>query len=265
MSIKNYSYHQKHIMLTISVVIITYNEERNIGRCLQSVRCAADEIVVVDSGSTDNTQAICHEYGAKFVRQAWLGYGAQKNFANTLSSCQYILSLDADEALSEELQQSIACIKQNPTAAAYSMNRLTNYCGRWIRHCGWYPDTKLRLWQSGCAQWSLDPVHEKLLLQPSASIAHLNGDLLHYTYSGMAKYIHLTNQYTTLAAENYYARRKKCSTVKIIFAPVWNFVRLFIFKCGFLDGYYGFVVCRIAAFYTFLKYIKLRQLYRERR
>jgi hypothetical protein len=141
------------------------------------------------------------------------------------------------------------------------MNRLTNYCGCWIRHCGWYPDTKLRLWQSGCAQWSLDPVHEKLLLQPSASIAHLRGDLLHYTYQSIAEHIGIANKYTSLLAHGYYARRKRCSMLKIVLAPLWCFVRDYVLRRGALDGYYGFVVCMVAAFSTFLKYIKLHQLY----
>ncbi|MBS1689005.1 MAG: glycosyltransferase family 2 protein, partial [Bacteroidetes bacterium] len=132
-------------MVKISVVIITLNEEKNLSRCLTSVAGIADEVVVVDSFSTDNTAAIAEKYGARVVNQAFLGYGAQKNFANDQAANDWILSLDADEALSPELQQSILSVKAKPEYDAYSLSRLTNYCGKWVKHCGWYPDKKLRL------------------------------------------------------------------------------------------------------------------------
>jgi glycosyltransferase involved in cell wall biosynthesis len=197
----------------------------------------------------------------KFVYQQWLGYGAQKNFANTLAQYSYILSLDADEALSDTLNKSMLKFKQIATADAYRMNRHTNYCGKWIDHCGWYPDAKIRLWKKEEAQWSLDKVHEKIIVAPNATVLHIEGDILHYTYDSIMNHIAIANQYTTYVAEGYFERKKKVSLVKILFAPAWGFFRDYFIRMGFLDGYYGFVICVVAAFSTFLKYVKLRQLY----
>jgi glycosyltransferase involved in cell wall biosynthesis len=250
--------------MKLSAVIITFNEERNISRCLSSLQGVADEIVVVDSLSTDKTVEICQSWGARVTVQQWLGYGAQKNLANSLTQYPYILSLDADEALSEPLKKSILEIKAHlPMADAYKMNRLTNYCGKWIKHCGWYPDTKIRLWNKEKAAWDLNKVHENLQVAPDSVIRKLSGDILHYTYHSISDHIATTNMYSTYAAENYFSKRKKCSWMKIIFAPVWGFIRDYFFKLGLLDGYYGFVVCKIASFTIFLKYVKLRQLYRD--
>jgi len=247
--------------LKISAVIITLNEDRNILRCLQSLQDVADEIIVVDSGSTDQTEEICRRFDTKFVFQKWLGYGAQKNFANTLAQNDYILSLDADESLSDTLKNSILNVKQNFVADAYSMNRLTNYCGKkWIRHCGWYPDRKIRLWKKGKAEWSLDQVHEKLLLSDPANIHFLDGDILHHTYRSIDEHISISNKYSTLSAEGYFAKNKQASAMKILFAPIWGFLRDYFFRKGFLDGFYGFVICCISSFSIFLKYIKLYQL-----
>jgi len=258
--------------MKISAVIITFNEERNIERCLQSLQDVADEIIIVDSGSTDKTEEICKRFGANFIFQKWLGYGEQKNFANTLAQYDYILSLDADEALSDTLKKSIMEVKQNFEADAYSMNRLTNYCEKkWIRHCGWYPDKKIRLWKKDKAEWSLDKVHEQLLLKshlsptPSAdtrntNIHFLKGDILHFTYYTISEHIAVVNKYSTLIAEEYFERKKQASILKFLFAPIWGFIRDYFFRKGFLDGYYGFVICCIASFTIFLKYIKLYEL-----
>jgi glycosyltransferase involved in cell wall biosynthesis len=250
-------------MQKISAIIITLNEEKNIARCLQSLQGVADEIVVVDSGSTDGTEEICKKFGVKFISQKWLGYGAQKNFANTFAQYDYILSLDADEVLSGELKKSILAAKENLTANAYEFNRLTNYCGQWIHHCGWYPDAKIRLWKKGKAEWSLDRVHEKVLLAPAVAIQHLAGDILHYTCSSIADHILVVNKYTTYIAEGYFAQKKKVSLAKILFSPLWGFLRDYFFRRGFLDGRYGFMICKISAFATFLKYAKLYQIYRD--
>ena len=141
-------------MIKLSSVIITFNEERNIGRCIESLAGIADEIVVVDSGSTDDTEAICRSFGVKFIEHTFEGYGEQKNFAVSHCSFEYILSLDADEALSIELKESISALKNKWDKDGYSFNRLTNYCGKWVHYCGWYPDSKLRLFKKNKGKWS---------------------------------------------------------------------------------------------------------------
>ena len=155
-------------MTPISVVIITFNEEKNIGRCLESVKNIADEIVVLDSFSTDKTEEICLQHGASFFQHPFDGHIEQKNRAITYATYPHILSLDADEVLSPELEQSIKAVKENWQADGYYFNRLTNYCGKWIRHCGWYPDRKLRLWDSRKGKWGGVNPHDKYMLEPNA-------------------------------------------------------------------------------------------------
>jgi glycosyltransferase involved in cell wall biosynthesis len=248
----------------LSAVIITFNEEKNIERCLQSLQGVADEIVVVDSCSTDATVEICRRYNAAVVEQKWLGYGAQKNFANGIAKHEYILSIDADEALSDELKNAIVAELQSGNMAdAYSMNRFTNYCGHWIKHCGWYPDKKVRLWRKEKADWEEDVLHEQLLFPPNSNICHLKGDLLHYSYHSIFQHMVQVNKFSEIAAKEKFIRGKKSSVLKIIFKSAFRFFRDYILKGGILDGYYGFIICKLSAFTVFLRYVKLLQLHRE--
>lgn len=247
-------------MAYLSVVIIALNEERNIGRCLQSVTGIADDVVVVDSGSTDRTEEICNQYGARFISHPWLGFVETKNFANSQAKYPDILSLDADEALSDKLRESVLKIKNEPILAAFSMNRLTNYCGKWIRHCGWYPDRKTRIFNRDHARWTGMVIHETLTVDQGIEVKHLEGDLLHYSYYSVAGHIAQANRFTDLTAEETFRKGKKANIAQIIFKPPIRFFRDYFFKLGLLDGYYGFIVCRISAQATFYKYIKLRQL-----
>jgi len=189
-------------MNRISAVIITQNESRNIGRCLVSLKDIADEVVVVDSGSTDDTESICREMGATFQHHDWEGYSGQKNYAETLATGEWILSIDADEALSDELRESLLLLKTSKAAAdtVYSFCRLTNYCGTWIKHCGWYPDEKIRLWRKGICEWD-GVVHEELKFHTPVKRQHLNGDLLHYSYYSVEEHAARQVRYATLAAE----------------------------------------------------------------
>lgn len=252
-------------MHTLSVVIITLNEERNIKRCLDSVAPVADEIIVVDSHSTDATEAICDRYGAKFFTQDWLGYVDQKNLANDLATCDLILSIDADEALSEELAKSIQNIKNQPIEnKAFSMNRLMNYCGKWIRHGGWYPDVKVRIFRRGRAEWTGKKVHETLALTEPTEIVHLNGDLLHYSFYTVEEHIRQNEKFALLSAEEMVEAGKKATLFKAYTHAVWKFLRDFIFKAGFLDGKTGFTISRINAKCVGLKYKKAIELNKKK-
>jgi len=248
-------------MNTLSVVIITFNEERNIKRCLDSVAPVADEIIVVDSHSTDATEAICDRYDVKFFTQDWIGYIDQKNLANDLATCDLILSIDADEALSKELAESIQKIKnQDIESKAFSMNRLMNYCGKWIRHCGWYPDTKVRIFKRGQAEWTGKKVHETLSLAENTEIVHLDGDLLHYSYYSPEEHRRRIEKYALLSAEEMAESGKRPSAASAYLHAGWKFLRDYVFKAGFLDGGKGWTICKTNAYGVWYKYNKARAL-----
>jgi glycosyltransferase involved in cell wall biosynthesis len=249
----------------ISAAIITLDEERNLGRCLESLRGVADEVVVVDSGSTDGTERIARAAGAVFVLQPWLGYGPQKNFAVERTTHDWVLSLDADEALSDELRASLLRLGEGgPRADAYAMNRLNFYCGRFLRHSGWYPDRKVRLWRKGAARWTDAAVHEVAEVVPGARVERLPGDLLHYTIVDRAQHLRTIERYTTLSAERLLREGKGGHAWKRFVAPAAAFVRRYVLSAGFLDGRAGWDVCRLSAYASWLKYEKLRRLARER-
>ncbi len=245
-------------MEKLSVIIITYNEEKNIGRCLESLQDIADEIIISDSFSTDNTENICNGYNVRFFKRKWEGYSIQKNNANNLASNKLIFSIDADEAPSKELIKSIKEIKNTAKpGTAYEVKRLTNYCGTWIHHCGWYPDTKLRIWFKDEGKWEGE-LHEKIIFKKAPNIITLNGDLLHYSYYTLDDHHKQVEKFTNIAAEDYFNRNKKVSTIKLWFSPVVKFIRDYFILLGFLDGKSGFRISYISAGATFKKYNKLR-------
>ncbi len=247
-------------MVQISAVIITYNEERNIERCLRSLEGIADEIVVVDSYSTDNTELLCKPFNVRYLQHPFLGYMQQKSWATEQAVFDYILSLDADEQLSDELRDSILEAKNNWKADGYSFNRLTNYIGKWIRHCGWYPDAKLRLWDRRKGAWSGINLHESVKMQANASQAKLKGDLLHFSYYSIKQHLDQINKFTEIAAAEGHAKGKKTSLFIAAFKGIWKFKRDYFFKLGFLDGYYGFVICALSGYAVFIKYLKINEL-----
>jgi glycosyltransferase involved in cell wall biosynthesis len=249
-------------MPQLSVVIITFNEEKNISRCLDSIKDIADDIVVVDSFSTDKTESICKQYNVNFIQRKWEGYSDTKNFANVQAKYDWVLSLDADEALSEKLQQSILKIKQNTELNFFKFNRLTNYCGAWIKHCGWYPDTKIRIFDRKITCWS-GTIHEELIIDSNKPITQLAGDCLHYSYYTIEQHIQQTEKFTTLSANDLFTKGKKAGFIKLYISPVVKFLQSYFIQLGMLDGYYGFVVCKISASSTYLKYSKLKQLYKK--
>jgi glycosyltransferase involved in cell wall biosynthesis len=248
-------------MIRLSVVIITFNEEVNIERCLRSVKQVADEIVVVDSYSTDKTQEICTKYNVRFIPHKFEGHIEQKNWALEQAKNDYILSLDADEALDEVLESSILKVKENWPVNAYRMNRLTNYCGNWIRHGSWYPDTKLRLAKKNQVFWGGDNPHDKLLTKENTEIIHLEGDILHYSYYSVEQHIKQQEKFSSIAANAMYVRGKKAPLYKLVLNPLASVIKDVIIRGGYLDGKPGFKVAQISALSVYWKYKKLRELW----
>jgi glycosyltransferase involved in cell wall biosynthesis len=248
----------------ISAVVITYNEARNIGRCLDSIRGVADEIVVVDSYSTDKTQEICNRPGVKFLQHRFEGHIEQKNFAVSCAAHGHVLSLDADEVLSDKLKQSILAAKQNWQFDGYSFNRRTNYCGKWIRHSGWYPDTKLRLWDKSKGRWGGVNPHDRVMMDGQSRICHLSGDLLHYSYHSIKDHIDQINRFSEIAARAAWAEGRKANLwLDIVLNPLLTFFKKYFLKFGILDGYLGFIIAIHTAYGKFLKYVKLRELNKQ--
>lgn len=250
-------------MSLLSAVIITYNEEKNIRRCLQSIKDLADEIIIVDSFSNDNTEKICSEYPVKFIKREFEGYIEQKRYALGLANNEFVLSLDADEALSDELKNSIGEAKQNFTCDGYSMNRLTNYCGKWIKHCNWYPDRKLRLFNKNRGKWGGENPHDKVILQPGAKTCHLKGDILHYSYYTLDDHLKQIENFTNISSKSLFEKGKKSNWIKLYLAPLAKFIRDYFLNLGFLDGKAGFKICWLSAGATYKKYRKLQILTKE--
>lgn len=249
-------------MNRISAVIITFNEENNIGRCIDSLIPVADEIVVLDSFSTDRTAAIAVQKGALVYQQPFAGYFQQKNKAFQLASYNYILSLDADEALSYKLSVSIQKEKTGFTYAAFEMNRCNIFCGRPIKHGLWYPDRKVRLFDKRIGYCGgLNP-HDKIIVPAKTPVKHLSGDLLHYTCRSEQEYVIRNDEISSVAARSLFENRKKVHWTKIFLSPLWAFINGYVFKRGFLDGRTGWTIAVNTTRQSFQKYYKLRQLQR---
>ena len=242
--------------MKITATVITFNEEHNIAAALESLSWA-DEIIVVDSESTDHTVEIAHRFTDRVFVRPWPGYSAQKNFAAEQASGDWIFSLDADERVSEELKREIEQIRRGaqPTAAAFEMPRSTFYLGRWIKHSGWRPDYKRRLYRRDRARWRGDYVHETL--DVNGEVQKLTGNILHYTVRDASEHHLRMDRYTTLAAEEAHTRGESASLVTLLLSPTLVFVRSYLLKLGFLDGAAGLAIARFAAHYDFLKRLKL--------
>ena len=243
--------------MLISATIVTLNEERNIARAIRSLTCA-DEILIVDSGSTDQTCEIAQSLGARVLTEPWRGYAAQKNYAAGQGRHPWILSLDADEQLTPKLAAQISALKATePAADAWSFPRLAQYLGRWIHHSGWYPDRKVRLYHRDRASWTGDFVHESVRV--NGTIAPLSGDLLHFTCDSLSRHLQTLDRYTSLSAQEIKERNQPVPILRLALHPVWTFIRTYIFQRGFLDGTQGLTIAWMAALYTFLKYAKARE------
>jgi len=248
----------------ISVVIITLNEERNIGRCIQSVIDIADEVLVIDSLSADNTKQISESLGARVIEQSFLGHIEQKNFAKSQAAHDWVLSLDADEALSEQLKLSIKEQKASGLKGGYTMNRLTNYCGKWIKHSGWYPDVKLRLFRKDDGAWTGVNPHDRYELASKAKATHLKGDLLHYSFYSMEEHRAQIEKFSDISSQAKFNKGIRSNWAKVMVKTVAKFFKSYILKRGFLDGYYGWVIAAYSAYATYLKYSKLLQIQRTK-
>ncbi|MEO8085504.1 MAG: glycosyltransferase family 2 protein [Bacteroidota bacterium] len=245
-------------MIPLSAIIITLNEERNIARCIDSLRNVADEILVVDSFSTDRTREICLQKGVRFIQNQWKGYSVQKNFAQVQATNDFIISMDADEALSDELANSIREIKKAGILQIFSFNRLTNYCGKWIRHGGWYPDIKTRLYDRRKCEWE-GTIHERLKYPGKEKVILLKGDCYHFTFYTVDEHMKQVDKFTELMAEEEFSKGKRASLFNLLINPAVKFMRDYFFRLGFMDGFEGFRISRISAYATYLKYSRLRK------
>ncbi len=246
-------------MVSLSVVVITFNEAANIGRCLGALGDVADEVLVVDSFSTDDTVEICLAHGARVVQNAFAGYVEQKNFATAQARFDHVLQLDADEVLTDELRQSIRQAKSDWQHAAYSLARLTNYCGHWVRHGGWYPDRKLRLYDRRLGRWEGLLLHEHYEVAPGYTTGLLAGDALHYSYHSIAQHVSQLNKFTSITAQERVLRgHTRVTLFHLLLKPWWKFVQGYFLRLGFLDGFAGLCIAGISAWGVFLKFAKLK-------
>jgi glycosyltransferase involved in cell wall biosynthesis len=247
-------------MAGLSVIIITKNESLNIRECLETVKWA-DEIIVVDSGSTDATADICRTYTPHVYLHDWPGFGMQKNRALDYASKEWVLSLDADERVTPELRAEIELAMREGKAQGYEVPRLSSFCGRFMRHSGWYPDHVLRLFKRGSARFSDNLVHEKLLIESKTE--KLSGLLLHYAFENLEEVLHKTNQYSTAGAQMQYQRGRQSSLSGAVFRGLWSFMRTYILRAGFLDWREGFMLAVSNAEGTYYRYLKLMLLHKK--
>ena len=246
-------------MVKLSVILITKNEAANIRACLASVAWA-DEIVVVDSGSSDATAEICRELGARVYVHDWPGFGAQKNRALGYATNEWVFSIDADERVTPELRAAIEAVlrKEDGACAAYRVSRLSSYCGRFLRHSGWYPDRIVRLFKRDAARFADALVHESVEVQ--GKIGLLEGKLLHYSYENFEQVLDKANQYSSAAAQMLQRRGRDSSVSGAVLRGLWAFIRTYFLQRGFLDGREGFMVAVSNAGGTYYRYLKLMLL-----
>jgi len=248
--------------LPVSAVLITRNAADQLGACLASL-AFADEILVVDSGSDDGSREIAAQHGARVIEKDWMGFGRQKQYAVEQARNDWVLCVDADERVSPELARSIAAALAAPQAPIYRMARRNRFLGRWLSHGEGYPDWSLRLFDRKEARWSDDPVHEKVLY--AVTPGTLDGDLLHESATDLSDYLAKMNRYTTLAAEQLHANGRRAGLAVLVLSPLVRFVKLYVFRLGFLDGLPGLVHISIGCMSSFLKYAKLIELRKSKK
>lgn len=244
--------------MSLSVILITKNEAQHIAECLASVSFA-DEIIVLDSGSQDRTCDIARELGARvYSTDDWPGFGPQKNRALDLATSDWVLSIDADERVTPESALAIQAVLLDPQFDSYKTARLSNFCGRWIRHSGWWPDYVVRLFKKGSARFTDVAVHEKVV--GTGPVGVLDGHFLHYPYADLEALIAKVNRYSSDAAHMMYAKGRRTHLPAVIGHSVWTFIRIYLLRRGFLDGKEGFILAAVAAAGSFFRYSKLLYL-----
>lgn len=247
----------------ISLVVITYNEERHLAQTIESCIGLVNEIIIVDSGSSDSTCQIAKGYDAKIMYNKFTGFGKQKQFAVSCASNDWVLCLDADETLSDTLKINIRELLNNPRDDAYNLTRCNKFMGKYLRHGAGYPDDGIRLFNKQTARWSDDIVHEKVIVD--GTIGKLSGDYLHDSVDTLDKYLSKQNRYTTMQAETMNANGKKFKLSKLVLSPIWHFIKYYFIKLGFLDGVPGLVHILIGSWNSFVKYAKLYDLTRSQK
>jgi len=244
----------------ISAAIITLNAAGDLDRCLASLQFV-DEIGVRDQGSEDGTDEVCRRGGAVLHQTGWLGFGPTKQKAVSLCRNDWVLSIDSDEEVTPELREAILALPDDPQPAAYTINRISRFLGRWIRHCGWHPEPVVRLFDRRRARFNDLPVHESV--EADGPVAALPGLLRHYTYRTMEQYLEKLNRYTTLAAEQLHREGRDCGPGSALVRGQAAFWRMYVLQRGFLDGGHGLVLCLASGFSVFVKYVKLWRLGRS--
>ena len=248
--------------MKLSAAIMTFNEERNLDRTLKALADICDEIVIVDSGSTDETKKIAEKYGAKFIHQPWLGYGRQRNAAIEACKGKWVLAVDADEELSSELKLKIVeIINGSEDKKVYEINRLSVCFGKKIKHGGWGTSYAVRLFLRTSGKFNDNTVHESFVTEEE--IFKIKEDIYHHSYLTLEDYFSKFNRYTTEGALEYYKKGKKASIGQIVFNPIYKFVRMYIIRLGFLDGVEGFLLAGTSSMYSMVKYFKLREIYKN--
>ena len=248
--------------MKLSAAIMTFNEERNLERTLKALADICDEIVIVDSGSTDKTKEIAEKYEARFIYQPWLGYGKQRNAAIDNCSGKWILAVDADEELSPELEQKITeIINGNEDKKVYEINRLSVCFGKKIKHGGWGTSYAVRLFLKTAGRFNDNTVHESFVTQEE--IFKIKENIYHHSYLTLEDYFSKFNRYTTEGALEYYKKGKKASIGQVVFNPMYKFIRMYIIRLGFLDGIEGFLLASTSSMYSMVKYFKLREIYKN--
>lgn len=233
------------IPLNIAAVIITYNEEKNIADCITSVADIVKEIIVVDANSEDNTVKIAKDLGARVYTRNWTTFGGQKNFGVAQTKLDWILSIDADERVENDLNRELLDLKLNDDSI-YEINIKTNYLGKWIRYCGWYPSYKKRLYNKQTSKWNNDLVHESLVTEVKQKVVRLQGNLLHYSYPSLERHHQKIHNYAELTAKKWKQQNKTPSTLKKVFGPSFRFIKTYIFKLGILDGKEGYLISKMS-------------------